>query len=246
MPETEVKISPDVSGEIIELPVKEGDQVKKGQLLAKIKPDFYLSDVERMEAALNNVIASLANAKARLAQSNAQFMNAKANYERNEKLWKQQVISASDWDAAKSAYEVAKAEVEAAQQTVNSAEFNIKSSRASLKESKNNLNKTSIFAPLDGTISKLEVEKGERVVGTSQFAGTELMRVSDLNEMEVDAEVNENDIIRVHPGDTALVEVDAYLSRKFKGIVIGIANSANNSSITSVDQVTNFNVKIRF
>ena len=244
-PVTEVKISPDVPGEIIELPAKEGNQVIKGQLLAKINPDIYISTVERMEAALNNAIAALANAKARLAQSNAQFINSKANFERNQKLWNQQVISASDWDAVNATYEVAKADVEAAHQTVKSSEYNVKSGQASLKEAKDNLNKTSIFAPLDGTISKLEVEKGERVVGTSQFQGTEMMRVADLNEMEVDADVNENDIVRVHLGDTALIEVDAYLSRKFKGIVTEIANSANSTSTTSTDQVTNFNVKIK-
>jgi HlyD family secretion protein len=244
-PETEVKISPDVPGEIIELPVKEGDKVSKGQLLAKIKPDIYISDVERMEAALNNAVASLANSKARFLQSKAQFTNTTASYERNEKLWKKEVISASDWDAAKSAYEVAKADVEAAQQTVNSAEYNVKSAQASLKEARDNLTKTTIFSPIDGTVAKLEVEKGERVVGTSQFQGTEMMKVADLNEMEVDADVNENDIVRVHKNDTALIEVDAYLNRKFTGLVTEIANSANTTSTTSTDQVTNFTVKIR-
>ncbi len=244
-PETEIKISPDVPGEIIELPVKEGDKVTKGQLLAKIKPDIYISDVERAEAALNNAVAALANSKARLLQSKAQFTNTTASYERSEKLWKKEVISASDWDAAKSAYEVAKADVEAAQQTVNSADYNVKSLKASLKESKDNLSKTTIFSPIDGTIAKLEVEKGERVVGTSQFTGTEMMKVANLNEMEVDADVNENDIVRVNKGDIALIEVDAYLNRKFKGVVIEIANSANTTTSTSTDQVTNFTVKIR-
>ncbi len=243
-PVTEVKISPDVSGEIIDLPVKEGEQVKQGQLLARIKPDNYITGLERMEAALNNSIASLANSKARFAQSNAQFTNAKASFDRNDKLWKQQVISASDYDAARSAYEVAKADVDAAKETVKSAEYTVRSAESSVKEAKENLTKTSIFAPLDGTISSLKVKKGERVVGTSQFTGTEMMIISDLDAMEVDADVNENDIVRVHKGDTAIIEVDAYLSRRFKGIVNEIANSASNTATTSADQVTNFTVKI--
>jgi len=243
-PEVEVKISPDVSGEIVELKVKEGDKVNKGDLLAKINPDIYLSNLDRMVAALNSSKANLANSKARLAQVQAQFTNAKLTFERNEKLYKENTISQSEFDAAKSAYEVAKSEVDAANETVIAAQYNVKSTEASLKEAKDNLTKTSIFAPVSGTISKLNVEKGERVVGTSQFAGTEIMRIADLSEMEVNVSVNENDIVRVHIGDTALIEVDAYLNRKFKGIVTEIANSANTSGI-SVDQVTNFDVKIR-
>jgi len=243
-PEVEVKISPDVSGEVVELCVKEGDQVKKGDLLAKINPDIYASNLNRVSATVSSSKASLANAKARQSQVEAQFINAQATYDRNVKLWEQKAISASEYDAAKSAYEVAKAEVDAAKETVNGGVFGVYSSQASLKEAQDNLTKTSIFAPVDGTVSKLNVEKGERVVGTSQFAGTEIMRIADLNEMEVNVSVNENDIVRVHLGDTALVEVDAYLNRKFKGIVTEIANSANTSG-TSVDQVTNFDVKIR-
>jgi HlyD family secretion protein len=243
-PEVEVKISPDVSGEIVELKVKEGDQVKKGDLLAKINPDMYLSNLDRMVAALNTSKANLANSKARLAQVQAQFTNAKLSFDRNEKLFKDNAISQSEFDAAKSAYEVAKSEVDAANETVIASQYNVKSTEASLKEAKDNLIKTSIFAPVDGTISKLNVEKGERVVGTSQFAGTEIMRIANLSEMEVNVSVNENDIVRVHLGDTALVEVDAYLNRKFKGVVTEIANSANTTGV-SADQITNFDVKIR-
>lgn len=243
-PEVEVKISPDVSGEIVELKVKEGDQVKKGDLLAKINPDMYISNLDKMVAALNSSKANLANSKARLAQVQAQFTNAKLTFDRNEKLWKENTISQSEYDAAKSAYEVAKSEVDAANETVIAAQYNVKSTEASLKEAKDNLTKTAIFAPVDGTISKLNVEKGERVVGTSQFAGTEIMRIADLSEMEVNVSVNENDIVRVHLGDTALVEVDAYLNRKFKGVVTEIANSANTTGV-SADQITNFDVKIR-
>ncbi|MEI8202615.1 MAG: efflux RND transporter periplasmic adaptor subunit [Bacteroidota bacterium] len=243
-PEVEVKISPDVSGELIELGVKEGDKVTKGQLLAKIKPDFYEASYEQSVASSNGAKANLANSNARLLQVKAQLINAKATYERNEKLWNQQVISAAEWDAAKSAYEVAKAELQASEQTVQGADYNLKNALAIVKQSKDNLNKTAIYAPVDGTISKLSAEKGERVVGASQFSAPEILRIANLNEMEVKVSVNENDIVRVHLGDTALIEVDAYLKRKFKGIVTSIANSANSAG-TGVDQVTNFDVKIR-
>jgi len=243
-PEVEVKISPDVSGEVVELPIKEGDKVKKGDLLAKIKPDIYESNYEQMQASLNSQKANEANAKARLAQVNAQYINAKSSFDRNESLFKQGAISQSEYDAAKSAYEVAKQEVTAGEQSYKAAQYNVKSTEATVKEAATNLTKTNIFAPVDGTISKLSIEKGERVVGTTQFAGTEIMRIADLNEMEVNVSVNENDIVRVKLGDTSLVEVDAYLNRKFKGVVTEIANSADVTG-TTTDQVTNFNVKIR-
>lgn len=243
-PEIEVKISPDVSGEIVELYVEEGEEVKKGQLLAKINPDFYLSNLDRFEAALNTSKANYANAKARLAQVEAQFINAKVSFERSEKLWKQSAISVSEFDAAKSQYEVAKAEVDAAKQNVIASEYNVKSAEASLKEAKDNLTKTNIFAPMAGTITRLSVEKGERVVGTSQFAGTEIMRISNLDNMQVKVNVSENDIVRVHLFDTVIIEIDAFLNRKFKGIVTQVANSANSSTTISADQVTNFEVKI--
>ena len=244
-PEVEVKITPYISGEVIELHVKEGEDVVKGELLAKIDPEIYVSNYERMVANLNTQKANEANANARLAQVNAQFLNAEESYKRNKKLWDQNVISQADWDAAKASYEVAKAEVSAAEQSVRAAEFGVSSSRASVKEAKDNLTKTAIYAPTDGTISLLSVEKGERVAGASQFsAGTELMRVANLNQMEVNVEVNENDIVRVNMYDTTIIEVDAYLNRKFKGIVTEIATSANTAGV-SADQVTNFDVKIR-
>lgn len=243
-PETEVKISPDVPGEIIELTVKEGDKVTAGQLLVKINPDIQQSTVERLEAAVNTAKANLANAKSRKAQVDAQFTNAKALYDRNKKLYEQKVISDSEYDAALSAYEVAKNEVEAAKQNVNAADFNVKSSNAALQEAQKNLTRTTIFSPVNGTISKLSVEKGERVVGTSQMPGTEIMTIANLNEMEVNVDVNENDIVRVGMGDSADIEVDAYIGRKFRGVVTSIANSANVSGAL-VDQVTNFEVKIR-
>ncbi|MEI7594361.1 MAG: efflux RND transporter periplasmic adaptor subunit [Bacteroidota bacterium] len=243
-PERQVKISPDVSGEVIELYVKEGDEVKAGQLLAKIDPDIYVSNVERMNATLNNMKANSANSKARLSQVKSQFENAKATYERNKQLFAQGAISQSDFDAAKSAFEVAKAEVDASEQTILASDYSVKSTVASVKEAEKNLNKTSIYAPVDGIISKLNIEKGERVVGTTQFAGTEIMTIANINLMEVVVQVNENDIIRVKLNDTADVEVDAYLNRKFKGLVTEISTSANTTGVTA-DQVTNFDVKIR-
>lgn len=244
-PEVEVKLSPDVSGEIIELYVKEGDQISKGDLLAKINPEIYISTYERSVAALNTQQANLANAKARLAQVKSQFINAKNSFERNDKLHKEKAISESEYDAAKSAFEVAQAEVNASEESVRAAEFNIKSAEAGVKESKENLSKTSIFAPVGGTISKLNVEKGERVAGASQFSsGTEILRIANLQTMEVNVSVNENDIVRVTLNDTALVEVDAYQNRKFKGIVTEISTSANTTGV-SADQVTNFEVKVR-
>lgn len=243
-PEVEVKISPDVSGEIVELNVKEGDRVTKGQLLVRILPDIYQSYLDRSVAALNSSKANLENSRSRLIQSQSQFEKARLTYERNQKLFNEKLISATDWEAVKSSYEVAKAEVDASQQSVSSSDFGVRSAEASVKEAQDNLRKTSIFAPVDGTISKLNVEKGERVVGTSQMAGTEILTLANLNEMEVSVDVNENDIVRVHNGDTATIEVDAYLGKKFKGVVTEVANSANVVG-ASVDQVTNFSVKVR-
>lgn len=243
-PEVEVKISSDVSGEIVELYVKEGDQVKKGDLLCKINPLIYESNSSRMVATLNGAKANLANAKARLEQIKASFVNTETSYNRNKKLFDQGAISQADFDAAKAAYEGAKADVKAAEESVNASEYNVKSTEASLKEANDNLAKTNIYSPVNGTVSKLNKEKGERVVGTAQMEGTEIMRLANLNEMEVSVDVNENDIVRVHYNDTADIEVDAYLGRKFKGIVTEIANSANTTGVTA-EQVTNFVVKIR-
>jgi len=244
-PEFEVKLSPDVSGEIIELYVKEGDLIKSGQLLAKINPEIYISNYDRTIAALNTSQANLANSKARLAQVKSQFINAKSSYDRNEKLHSQKTISDAEYETSKANYEVALAEVEAAEESVKAAAFNVKNAEASVKESKENLSKTSIYAPVNGTISKLNIEKGERVAGASQFgSGTEILRIANLLTMEVKVSVNENDIVRVALHDTALVEVDAYQNRKFKGIVTEISTSANTVGV-SADQVTNFDVKIR-
>jgi len=243
-PEKDIKISPYISGEVVELYVKEGDQVTKGYLLAKIDPEIYISQFDQSEASVNTQKANLANSKARLAQVKAQYENARLTYDRQEKLYQQNVISKAEYDQSKSAFQVSQAQVTAGEEDIKASEFMVKNSEAALKRSKEDLTRTAIFAPNDGTVSKLGVLKGERVTGASQFSsGTEIMRIANLNEMEAQVQVNENDIVRVSMGDTALIEVDAYLNRKFKGVVTEIATSANSTGV-SVDQVTNFNVKI--
>lgn len=244
-PEVEVIINPDASGEIIEIYVKEGDEVKKGDLLAKINPEIYQSYYDRAVASLNGQKANVANSKARFLQVTAQFISTEASYNRNKKLWEQKVISDAEYETALAAFQVAKAEVEAAKQAVSAADFTVLSAEASMKEARENLLKTAVFTPIDGTVSKMSKEKGERVAGASQFsAGTEIMRIAKLNSMEVEVKVSENEIVRVNLNDTAIVEVDAFINRKFKGIVTEIANSADITGIGS-DQVTNFAVKIR-
>ena len=243
-PALEVKISPYISGEVVELYAREGNFVKKGDLLAKIDATLYLSAYEQVEASLNSARANMANTKARVAQAEAQFMKATLDKDRNEKLYNQKVISDADWDAIKANYKVNSAEFEAAKETLKATQFQVQNAEASLKEARENLNRTNIYAPADGTISKLNVEVGERVTGASQFSsGTEIMRIANLDNMEVKVEVSENDIPRVKLNDTCLVEVDAYLNKKFKGFVTEIATSANNVNV-SVDQVTNFEVKV--
>lgn len=231
-PVSEIKISPDVSGEIIELNVKEGDKVEAGDLLIKIKQDLYLSAVERAEASLNSV-------KAQYLQQKAQFSQAELAYNRNKVLHEQRAISEADYENSLSQYEIAS-------EQLNAAQFNVKSAEAALKEARENLNKTSIYSPSSGIVSKLDVEKGERVVGTTQMAGTEMLRIANFEEMELLVEVNENDIIKLNIADTAHIEVDAYPNRKFTGIVTQIANSAKNADLsTASDQVTNFEVHVK-
>lgn len=228
-PETEVKITPDVSGEIVELTVKEGDRVEKGQLLLRIKPDVYISQRDRS-------VAAISSARARLAQAEAQFLQSELSFERTKQLYDEQTISKSEFEQAEASYSVAKAEVDA-------AKFSVVSTEASLKEANEQLVKTSIYSPMTGTISMLLVELGERVAGTGMMAGTDMLRVADLSRMEAQVEVNENDIPSVKLGDTATIEVDAYVDYKFTGIVTEIANSAKTTGV-SADQVTNFDVKI--
>ena len=229
-PEMEVKISPDVSGEITELTIKEGDWVEKGDLLIRINPEIYAANLDRMKASLNNM-------KSNLSQQKAQLKDTELKHNRNINLFNKKAISSAEYETSQNNYEIAQLAVEASQ-------YSVKSSEASLKEAQNNLNRTSIYAPISGTISRLNVEKGERVVGTAQMTGTELLRIADLSYMEVVVDVNENDILRVNLGDYAEVNVDAYMKDKFQGVVTEIANSANLIG-TSADQVTNFEVKIR-
>jgi HlyD family secretion protein len=244
-PEVEVKISSDVSGEIVDLPVKEGDHVKKGQLLVRINPDLSESNLNRASAAVNNSKANLASAEARLIQAEAQFKNSKSNFDRNDELFKKGAISTVDFDNVKVTFENATAELEASKQSVKASGFVVVSSQASQKEALDNYNRTTIYAPMEGIVTQLNLELGERVVGTAQMAGTEIMTISNMNEMEVEVDVNESDIIRVSLNDTASIEADAYLNRKFKGIITEISNSAESGGATSTDQVTNFKVKIR-
>ncbi len=262
-PQTEVKISSDVSGEIVELFVEEGDSVEVGQVLARIDPDAIESQVERGEASVNSAKAQLANAranvenlKAQKQQIIAQLQNAKEIHERNEGLYEEGAISEADFQnslsnlrALEANLAASEASIRSAQENVRASQFNVKSAQATLKELQTSLRRTTIYAPMSGTVSQMNVEEGERVVGTIQMAGTEMMRIANLNAMEVRVEVSENDIPRVSLGDEVDIEVDAYIDRKFKGNVTQIANSANTASATGTisltsDQVTNFEVRI--
>lgn len=263
-PEKEVKISSDVSGEIVELHVEEGDSVVVGQLLAKIDPEAYESAVERGEASLNNSKSNLAmqqstiqSSKAQVEQIQAQLANAKQIHARNDQLLSEGIISPADHEASEANVaqleanlRSAEASYQSAEKAAEAAEFSVKSAEAGLKELKTSLNRTTINAPTTGVISKLAVEQGERVVGTIQMTGTEMMRIANFSSMEVQVEVSENDILRVSLGDSVDIEVDAYLDETFKGIVTEIANSAANTGtggqvVLTSDQVTNFVVKIR-
>jgi HlyD family secretion protein len=246
-PETEVKLSSEVSGEVTELLVKEGDIVKKGQLLCRVRPDVLKSGFDRARASYSSQKAAVASSEQQLKQTQGNFVNAQATYNRNVELYKKKVISQAEFDAAKAAYLTAQTNVEAAKQNLVGAKFGLEQSGANVQEASANLAKATIFAPVDGVISKLSVELGDRILGTAQFAGTEIMRISNLTSMEVNVDVNENDINRVNVGDSAIIEVDAFADKKFKGIVTEIASSSKDvgTASTSVDQVTNFLVKIR-
>ncbi len=243
-PETEVKISPEVPGEIIALNVKEGDSVEQGSLLIRIRPDNFESAVSRSLAVLNQQKANRAQSEAQAARVQAQLLQLQAAYKRSKDLYDQKVISDADFEVAESNYKVAEQEVRSAKENVQAARYAVQSAQASVREARENLSFTSIYAPVGGTVSKLDVEKGERVVGTSQMAGTEMLRIADLSQMEVRVDVNENDIIRVSIGDTAMIDVDAYsyLDKEFKGVVTAIANTAN-EKLTS-EAVTEFEVRI--
>lgn len=241
-----VEITAEISGEIVELPVKEGEWVNEGQLLMRINPDIYESQVEQSQASLDNTKAQLASAKSQMLQAKLQSEDAKISYDRSTQLFKDKVISQSDYEQATLAYNTALAQYEIAKEQVTAMEYTVKSSEAMLKEMRNNFKRTSIYAPVSGTVFGLNKKKGEKVLGTIQMTGDLLMGVADLNHMEVRVDVSENDVLRINIGDSALVEVDAYLNRKFRGIVTQIANSAgsNNALQMATEQATNFSVRI--
>jgi HlyD family secretion protein len=243
-PHVEVKISPEVSGEVVELPIKEGDVVKKGQLLCRIRPDILKSGYDRAVASYNTQKASVGNSSQMLKQSEATFINQESIYKRSKELFDKKVLTVAEFEQAKANYEGAKASLEAAKQNVVGSRYGLEQSQASVKEAQDNLAKTTIYAPVDGVVSKLSIEQGERVLGTQQFAGTEIMTISDLTKMDVNVDVNENDINRIAIGNQSQIEIDAFLGKKFTGEVIEIGSSANVVG-TNADQVTNFTVKVR-
>ena len=244
-PETEVKISPDVSGEIIQLYVQEGDSVRKGQLLLRIRPDNYQAQVNVQSAQVGTQRANVGQAQARLQQLMASARQTELTYRRNASLYKQKVISQADYEASQAAYNASQEEINSARQSIRATQSTVSAASASLEEARKNLNKTTIYAPVSGTVSKLNVKKGERVVGTTQMAGTEIMRIANLNNMEVRVNVNENDVSNVNIGDSVEVDVDAYSSKneKFRGLVTNIANTAKDA--LTAEAVTEFEVRIR-
>ena len=243
-PHVEVKISPEVSGEVVELPIKEGDVVKKGQLLCKIRPDILKSELDRAQAQYNTQKASIGNSNQMLKQAEATFENQESIYKRDKALYANKVLTTAEFEAAKASYDGAKAGLEAAKQNVIGSTYGLAQSQASVKEAGDNLIKTTIYSPVDGVVSKLSIQKGERVLGTQQFAGTEIMTISDLSQLDVNVDVNENDINRIQLGDSSKIEVDAFLGKDFAGVVTEIGSSANVVG-TNADQVTNFTVKVR-
>lgn len=244
-PVVEVKLSPEVSGELIQLAVEEGDSVQQGQVLSKIRPDNFIAALEQSRASLNTQRANQASSAAALSRARATYQRAKLDFERQKRLWDEKVISEADWQLAEQNYEVAKNDLKSAEEQLEAARFVVKSSEASLSQAQENLRRTTIIAPMSGIVSKLNVEQGETVLGTQQFQGTEIMRIADLNQMEVRVNVNENDIIRVSIGDTVVIDVDSYsyMDKEFSGLVTAIANTANDKA--SVDAVTEFEVRIK-
>ncbi|RBL93702.1 efflux RND transporter periplasmic adaptor subunit [Chitinophaga flava] len=250
-PEIEVKVSSDVSGEITELTVQEGDSVKRGQVVARIYGDIYGSMVDKAMASVSQSEAQLANTSASLNSFKAKLDQNKAAYQRNKELLNQKVISRSEFETSEATFLAAQADYNAALQQINSSKYGVQSAQANLNEANKNLGRTTIVAPMNGIVSLLNVKKGERVVGTAQMTGTEMLRIADLNRMEVQVDVGENDIPKVKYGDTALIEVDAYNGRRFKGVVTQIASSSKGAatatavSASSAEQVTSYIVHIR-
>lgn len=243
-PVVEVKISPEVPGEIIELRIEEGDSVNKGDFLLKIRPDNFVSAYDRAVANRNQQRANLKSSESNLSRSKASFIRAEQDFERQKKLWEERVISEADYQLAEANFEIARQDLNAAEQAVEAAKYVLVSSNATVAEAQENLRLTTIQSPMNGIVSKLDVEEGETVVGTSQMQGTEMLRIADLSKMEVRVDVNENDIIRVKVGDKVEIDVDSYsyLEKTFIGRVTQIANSANDK--ISADAVTEFEVRI--
>jgi HlyD family secretion protein len=247
-PEVEVKISPDVSGEIVELNVVEGDSVMKGQVLARIYADIYATQRDQASAVVTQQQAQVQNVSANADAVKARMEQAERQYKRQKQLFEDKVISRLEFEQAENAYMTAKADYNAVQQSIKSTQAGVQSARANLTSSEKNLSRTTVTAPMNGVVSLLNVKKGERVVGNSMMAGTEMMRVADLRVIEVRVDVGENDVPKVHYGDTAVIEVDAYTNRKFKGIVTQIASSNRSTTGTvavSSTDVTNYEVRIR-
>jgi HlyD family secretion protein len=247
-PVTEVKIAPEVSGEIIELRVQEGDSVRKGQLLVRVNPAIYSSMVNQAEATVSQSRASSQNSVEMVSQARSQYALAKSTYERNQRLYADKVISSLEFEQARASFEGAKASYDASQASSQGGRYSVQGAQAGLSQARENLRKTTIVAPVDGIISQLAVKQGERVVGTAQMAGTNLLSIADMSRMEVRVEVSETDIAKVKVGDTSIVEADAYRNRKFKGIVSAIDVSAGGSTAATTqlttDQVTNYTVRI--
>lgn len=249
-PEVEVKLSPDISGEIVELNVQEGDSVKKGEVLAKIYGDIYNTQRQQAVAIVNQQQAQMADAQASLGALEAQLDQAKKTYDMQKQLYEEKVISRNEFNTADAAYKTAQANLNAAQQGVKASKAGVQSSQAALQKANKDLSLATLRSPMDGIVSLLSVKKGERVVGSSMMAGTEMMRIADMGKIEVRVDVGENDIPKVRLGDSATIEVDAYNDRKFTGVVTQIASSNNGAatqndlSNTSTD-VTNYKVYIR-
>jgi len=249
-PVIEVKISPDISGEITELLVKEGDTVKKGQLLAKIYEDIYSIQKDQAAFGVAQTESQMANTKAALQALQAQFDQAESNYKMQQKLYEEKVISRSEFNAAEAAYKTAKANYDAGSQSIKASGATVQSAKASLNRASKDLSRTIILAPMDGVVSLLNVKKGEKVAGNSFNVGTEILRIADMDQMEVRVDVGESDIPKVKLGDSALVTIDAYSDRKFKGIVTQIASSNNGAAAqlgatTTATDVTQYKVYIR-
>lgn len=247
-PEVEVKVSSDISGEIIELTVEEGDSVTKGQMLARIFADIYLTQRDQVAAAVRQQEAMVNNSTAQLEALKSAMAQTEAQYNRQQKLMQEKVISRSEFEQSENAFNTAKANYNAALQGIAGNKAAVQSAQANLQRANKDLGRTTILSPMNGVISLLAVKKGERVVGTAQMTGTEMMRIADMQKIEVRVDVGENDIPKVHLGDSALVEIDAYNTRKFKGIVTKIASSSNTlgtTTATSTNDVTNYKVHIR-